>query len=191
MSSIDPRVDIGHVHLKVADIERALAFYCRCARVRGAGAVRGPGGVHLGGRVPPPHRPQHVGVARRNAASSRPHRALPRCDSLPGSQGARRRASPPRRCGNPARRRIRPRRERGVVSPRSRRQRPRALLGPAEGGVAARRTTAASGCSRVRSTSRRSSKKPTEHRLAAKVPALNQERVRFARALSLPVREYW
>jgi catechol 2,3-dioxygenase len=27
MSAIDPRVDIGHVHLKVADIERALAFY--------------------------------------------------------------------------------------------------------------------------------------------------------------------
>jgi catechol 2,3-dioxygenase len=26
-ASIDPRVDIGHVHLKVADIERALAFY--------------------------------------------------------------------------------------------------------------------------------------------------------------------
>ena len=25
--SIDPRVDIGHVHLKVADIDRALAFY--------------------------------------------------------------------------------------------------------------------------------------------------------------------
>jgi len=25
---IDPRVDIGHVHLKVADIERSLAFYC-------------------------------------------------------------------------------------------------------------------------------------------------------------------
>jgi catechol 2,3-dioxygenase len=25
---IDPRVGIGHVHLKVADIERALAFYC-------------------------------------------------------------------------------------------------------------------------------------------------------------------
>lgn len=27
-SSIDPRVSIGHVHLKVADLERALAFYC-------------------------------------------------------------------------------------------------------------------------------------------------------------------
>lgn len=25
---IDPRVEIGHVHLKVANIERALAFYC-------------------------------------------------------------------------------------------------------------------------------------------------------------------
>jgi catechol 2,3-dioxygenase len=25
---IDPRVDIGHVHLKVANLERALAFYC-------------------------------------------------------------------------------------------------------------------------------------------------------------------
>jgi catechol 2,3-dioxygenase len=27
MASIDPRVDIGHVHLKVADLERALGFY--------------------------------------------------------------------------------------------------------------------------------------------------------------------
>lgn len=27
-SSIDPRVAIGHVHLKVADLERALGFYC-------------------------------------------------------------------------------------------------------------------------------------------------------------------
>src|SRR5919206_4828582 len=26
--TIDPRVDIGHVHLKVADLERSLAFYC-------------------------------------------------------------------------------------------------------------------------------------------------------------------
>jgi catechol 2,3-dioxygenase len=25
---VDPRVQIGHVHLKVADLERALAFYC-------------------------------------------------------------------------------------------------------------------------------------------------------------------
>jgi catechol 2,3-dioxygenase len=26
--SIDPRVEIGHVHLKVADLDRALDFYC-------------------------------------------------------------------------------------------------------------------------------------------------------------------
>lgn len=25
---IDPRVDVGHAHLKVADLERSLAFYC-------------------------------------------------------------------------------------------------------------------------------------------------------------------
>lgn len=25
---IDPRVDIGHVHLKVADLERSISFYC-------------------------------------------------------------------------------------------------------------------------------------------------------------------
>src|SRR5919202_6235577 len=28
MRSIDPQARIGHVHLKVADLERALAFYC-------------------------------------------------------------------------------------------------------------------------------------------------------------------
>ena len=26
--AIDPRTDIGHVHLKVADLDRSLAFYC-------------------------------------------------------------------------------------------------------------------------------------------------------------------
>ena len=28
MAAIDPAVRIGHVHLKVSDLERALAFYC-------------------------------------------------------------------------------------------------------------------------------------------------------------------
>ena len=27
-SSLDPRVRIGHIHLRVADLERALGFYC-------------------------------------------------------------------------------------------------------------------------------------------------------------------
>ena len=26
--AIDPRVDIGHVHLKVSDLERSLDFWC-------------------------------------------------------------------------------------------------------------------------------------------------------------------
>lgn len=28
IKAIDPKVDIGHVHLKVSDIERSLKFYC-------------------------------------------------------------------------------------------------------------------------------------------------------------------
>jgi catechol 2,3-dioxygenase len=50
-ASIDPRVDIGHVHLKVADIQRALDFYVGVPRLRGTGPVRRPGGVHLGRRL--------------------------------------------------------------------------------------------------------------------------------------------
>ena len=67
---IDPRVDIGHVHLKVADIERSLAFYCgvlgfALVQRMGAGAAFvSAGGYHhhlglntwesLGGAPPPP-----------------------------------------------------------------------------------------------------------------------------------------
>ena len=43
MSSIDPRVDIGHVHLKVADIERALDVLrpaCSGSRSRRATGIR-------------------------------------------------------------------------------------------------------------------------------------------------------
>jgi len=48
---IDPGVRIGHVHLKVADLERALAFYCGVLgfgltqRVRGAAFISA-GGYH-------------------------------------------------------------------------------------------------------------------------------------------------
>ena len=49
---IDPRVDIGHVHLKVADIDRALAFYCGIlglevqARLGDSAAFISAGGYH-------------------------------------------------------------------------------------------------------------------------------------------------
>ena len=68
---IDPRVDIGHVHLKVADLERALGFYCGVLgfeliqRYGEGAAFVSAGGYHhhlglntwesLGGSPPPPH----------------------------------------------------------------------------------------------------------------------------------------
>jgi catechol 2,3-dioxygenase len=70
MATIDPRVDIGHVHLKVADLERSLAFYCGVLgfelmqRWGGQAAFISAGGYHhhiglntwesLGGSPPPP-----------------------------------------------------------------------------------------------------------------------------------------
>lgn len=67
---IDERVDIGHVHLKVADLERSLAFYCGVLgfelmqRMGGEAAFVSAGGYHhhlglntwesLGGSPPPP-----------------------------------------------------------------------------------------------------------------------------------------
>ncbi|HET9293870.1 MAG TPA: VOC family protein [Gemmatimonadales bacterium] len=66
---IDPRVDIGHVHLKVADLDRALAFYCGVLgfelvqRLGDGAAFISAGGYHhhiglntwesLGGSPPP------------------------------------------------------------------------------------------------------------------------------------------
>src|SRR3954470_22240791 len=67
---IDPQVRIGHVHLKVADLERALRFYCGVLgfeitqRYGRQAAFVSPGGYHhhiglntwesLGGSPPPP-----------------------------------------------------------------------------------------------------------------------------------------
>ena len=72
---IDPRVDIGHVHLKVADIERALGFYVGVLgfelqqRMGDQAAFISAGGYHhhIGlntwesrGGAPPP--PGHTGL---------------------------------------------------------------------------------------------------------------------------------
>src|ERR1700726_4585575 len=67
---VDPRVHVGHVHLKVADLERALGFYCgvlgfELTQRYGKGAAFvSAGGYHhhiglntwesLGGSSPPP-----------------------------------------------------------------------------------------------------------------------------------------
>ena len=82
--AIDPRVDIGHVHLKVADLERAIGFYRDVLgfelqlRYGEQAAFLSAGGYHhhiglntwesKGGAPPPP----------------RDDRSLPRRDPLPG-----------------------------------------------------------------------------------------------------------
>jgi catechol 2,3-dioxygenase len=69
-SAIDPSVDIGHVHLKVANLDRALAFYCGVLgfelqqRIGDEAAFVSAGGYHhhiglntwhsKGGQPPPP-----------------------------------------------------------------------------------------------------------------------------------------
>ena len=69
--AIDPRVTVGHVHLKVADLDRALQFYCGVLglsltqRLGRAAAFIGAGDYHhhiglntwesLGGSPPPPN----------------------------------------------------------------------------------------------------------------------------------------
>src|SRR5947209_8493800 len=68
--ALDPRVDIGHVHLKVSDIDRALAFYTGVlgfdvTQQSGEAAFLSAGGYHhhiglntwesRGGSPPPPN----------------------------------------------------------------------------------------------------------------------------------------
>ena len=73
---IDPGVDIGHVHLKVADIDRALAFYCDVLGFELHAALRRGGRLRLGRRLPPPHRPQHLGVEGGSPPPPGTHRPL-------------------------------------------------------------------------------------------------------------------
>jgi catechol 2,3-dioxygenase len=100
-TSIDPRVDIGHVHLKVADIQRALDFYVGVlgfeeqARYGDQAVFISAGGYH-----------HHIGLntweSRARHRPARVHGPLSRRDPLPGL--ARRSRT---RSGVSSRRRIR------------------------------------------------------------------------------------
>src|SRR2546430_17079104 len=62
---IDRGVRIGHVHLKVADLERALKFYCgvlgfELTQRRAGAALLSAGGDH---HPHPPHHPGGIGGA--------------------------------------------------------------------------------------------------------------------------------
>ena len=105
---ISPQVSIGHVHLKVADLDRALGFYRDVLgfrvtqRMGNQAAFLSVGGYHhyiglntweiLGGSPPPPD------------ATGLFHLAI-----LYPARWSRRRFAPPHRGENPARRRVRPR----------------------------------------------------------------------------------
>ncbi len=91
---IDPGVDIGHVHLKVADVDRALDFYCGVLgfelmqRYGADAAFVSAGGYH-----------HHIGLNSWESKGGSPpprghHRALPHGDPLPDPPLPRR-----RRCG--------------------------------------------------------------------------------------------
>ena len=73
-SSIDPRVDIGHVHLKVANLDRALRVLLRRARLRASGraSVRASC-VRQRGRLSSPHWPEYVGKRRWRFAATAGH----------------------------------------------------------------------------------------------------------------------
>lgn len=76
---IDPDVQIGHVHLKVADLDRALKFYCGVlgfeltARYGPEAAFVSAGGYH-----------HHIGSTPGKAAEDRPrHPEAPGCIMWP------------------------------------------------------------------------------------------------------------
>ena len=135
---IDPGVDIGHVHLKVADLDRALDFYCGVLGFELQQRIRRRGGLRLRRRLSPPHRPQHLALEGRPAAAAR---------AAPASSTWRSATRPARALADAlrrllrgragARRRLRPRGQRGALPQRPRRQRRRALLGPPARAVAA------------------------------------------------------
>ena len=103
---------IGHVHLKVADLERAIAFYhgvlgFQITQRYPNAAFLAAGGYH-----------HHIGLntweSGRVAAASGLDRALPHGDRLPVAHGAGGCIAQADRCGHPVGRRGGSRRERGV-----------------------------------------------------------------------------
>ncbi len=86
LPTIDPGVRIGHVHLKVADLQRALDFYCgvlgfTMTTGRPGAAFISAGGYH-----------HHFGLNTWESlggspAAARHHRPLPYRHSLPDAGG--------------------------------------------------------------------------------------------------------
>ena len=93
---------IGHVHLKVADLERALGFYCGVLgfeltqRFGDQAAFVSAGGY-------PPHWTKHVGEQGWLAASAGHHRAVSHRNPLSHTRSACRCVAPAARRGHSSR----------------------------------------------------------------------------------------
>ena len=122
---------IGHVHLKVADLDRALAFYCGVLgfevtqRLSSGAAFISAGGYH-----------HHIGLNTWESRGGQPpaaghHGAVSHRDSLSEPCRVGRCVASADTGGNSARRRQRSRRQRGALSARPRPERRRTVLGPA------------------------------------------------------------
>ena len=133
---IDPGVRIGHVHLKVADLNRALGFYCGVLgfslmqRFGQQAAFISAGGYH-----------HHIGLNTWDslggaAAAAGQHGAVSCGDPVSDPRGTGGCAAAADGGGYCVDRRVRSRRERGSVSGRSGRERGGAVLGSPAGGVA-------------------------------------------------------
>lgn len=128
--AIDPNVRIGRIHLKVADLERALGVLLRGAGVRVDAAVRAGSGVGRRGWVSPSHRAEHVGEPRRFAPAAGEHGAVPRGDPVPDAGGAGGCGAAGAGGGDRAGWGGGPRGERGAASAGPGWERDRAVLGP-------------------------------------------------------------
>ena len=71
-------VRVGHVHLKVADLDRALGFYRDVLGFEVTARYGQLGGVPVGRRLSPSYRPQHLGKPRGPVAGTRFDRPLSR-----------------------------------------------------------------------------------------------------------------
>jgi catechol 2,3-dioxygenase len=87
--TIDPRTDIGQVHLKVSDLDRAIRFYCDVLgfelkqQMDDQAAFLSAGGYHHHIGL------QHLGVEGRLPAAAGDDGPLPLCDPLPRPSRAR------------------------------------------------------------------------------------------------------
>jgi hypothetical protein len=128
-SAAPPDLRIGHVNLKVADLERSGPLLSRPARLRAQFPARQLC-LPLSRRLPPSHRAQHLGERGETAPAAWDHRPLPLRPQLPDAPRSRPRAEVAGRRRLPDRRRGRPHQPPGDLLARPRRQRHRARPGP-------------------------------------------------------------